>query len=75
MNLVWTTQPPTEPGWYFCKHFDIEYVGFVKRREHQGPLRFCGVDEFGYRSLWLVEQMTHSKWAGPIPKPTEADHA
>jgi hypothetical protein len=59
--LVWTTEPPTEPGWYWV---------FWKDSSPE-----VGVYEFNGEEFWVGAD-THtldwlSHFAGPIPEPQE----
>jgi len=75
MSLVWTTKPPTEPGRYLCQVGPGEYMGYVTRNT-VGTLHFHGINRICESiAVPLNVPIVSAKWAGPIPKPTEADHA
>lgn len=63
LMLCWTTEPPTEPGWYWML-LDPEYAG----RAFEPRVVQVQVDP---RSGTLTEVNRSGRWhwAGPIPKP------
>ena len=76
MSLVWTTEKPTEPGWYWARigHFHpvldkgVKVLVFVS-----GNAPFLkvakAVTEFGMDAE--VSPGAVWQWAGPIPQPEE----
>lgn len=86
-ELVYTTDTPTEPGWYYVK-----YKGFKARREIEtmyelafpdpddmlgrlapGKLAIKTIEKFGvcFQELRFHPDCHPVKWAGPIPQPKE----
>lgn len=68
--LTWTTEAPTEPGWYWAR-FRIKDAGlsepealYVQR--HNGELMTCVDDDGGLKLRF------HELWAGPIAPPPDA---
>ena len=66
--LRWTTEPPTEPGWYFSRVNSIVNVVLLGG----SPEGLCVLDG---EKLCPINGFSHSnrrvEWAGPIPEPTE----
>lgn len=63
--LVWTTDPPTEPGWYWL--YDRLYGSRVVCVSH-------GLVSDGFAALNIpLRHCVDCKWAGPIPQPTEPE--
>lgn len=59
----WTTEPPTEPGWYWHKQLafmEVENIIYL--------------NENHVSSNWHLNGQGHL-WAGPIPEPKEQPHA
>ena len=51
--MIWTSDPPTKPGYYWCKHHDIERhaedagdmdIGYVEFFEREGTVCLIGDD-------------------------------
>lgn len=61
--MKWSTEPPTEPGWYWVKPVDGERC--VKR--------YSELDIAAYHKAFLRLRKAGWEWAGPIPEPTESD--
>ena len=60
-TLEWTTDPPTEPGWYWI-HFPSGAVECAKIdviNSNGIPIEFA--------DRWALERVTH--WLGPLPTP------
>lgn len=75
--LVWTTEPPTEPGeWKFERDGEI-YLGFVYKRLY-GELVFDAVDRIGRNRTWELKRLHGGRWcpiltpAEPAPAPEES---
>lgn len=62
--LVWTTDPPTEPGHYWCR-----YTGSDKTT--WSPAYIPAVDDLQSYSMDRHDQI---EWAGPIQMPKENIH-
>jgi hypothetical protein len=54
--LVWSTEPPKVPGWYFTRGVDVRGNPLTR------PMRF------DYPAHWFAGV---EFWAGPIPEPEE----
>lgn len=72
MNLVWTTQPPTEPGWYLARiSTERSYMVSIS-----GSAPFLQVTSIRTLEGDVSSQFNFTgfkEWAGPIvPDPTEA---
>lgn len=68
MKLVWTKEPPTEPGWYWkgVLRKGILNTEIVDVGPTRSGLQYW--DGSSYMVLALADL-----WAGPIPQPTEPD--
>ena len=70
--LTWTTETPTEPGWYWWQESaQAPEAVFVLHYDNQsGPLVFRDpVDR-----VWqFVQRQSGIQWAGPIPLPGEPE--
>lgn len=65
-HLQWTTETPTEPGWYFIRYkgkVTICYATYPKGSSHMTYL------VIGSPDAWSSEYA--DEWAGPIPEPEE----
>lgn len=62
-RLIWTTDQPTKPGWYWQRrpHFKGEGAHIVQVRNYVGKL--CIMN-------WEIPNKD-VEWAGPIPEPLE----
>jgi hypothetical protein len=61
--LVWTTEPPTEPGWYWVKdQSNHSFSRVTVLRWSEGELH----DSY---NTWSRVEFSH--FAGPIPEPQE----
>ena len=66
-HLRWTTDTPTEPGWYF-----VRYKGKVTicRADYPKGSPYMTYRVVGSPGAWMMDE--HSdEWAGPIPEPQE----
>ena len=74
-TLHWTTQPPTEPGYYWwrAEQIDPRWPEIVEINRfvdiHGTP--FLGGYVAGSARRRHINEMT-GEWAGPIPEPEEA---
>lgn len=85
--LVWSKEPPTEPGWYF-----LRYKGFKQRVERLQVVELALVPRghiipkgtLAYKtwySEWVYDEIRFHPdcspvlWAGPIPQPAEVTGA
>lgn len=71
--MKWTSEPPTEPGWYWTRRTGRGGMGTECIVETTGP--HCRVwphtkDRWGTPAGALEESR---EWAGPIPEPEEDD--
>lgn len=68
MSELWSTEPPTEPGWYWWRRGDFIGVLHVKYGEHglEWACNFDGVTNRHYP----VSQMVDGEWGPRIPIPT-----
>lgn len=64
-ELKWTTEPPTESGWYW---FTSDLTGNIIGELHAG---FFHTRPIGIQRLRLWIDFDGARWAGPIPKPTD----
>ena len=72
--LQWTSEPPTEPGWYWYRlnerdNISITYVDVYGTVITYYP-NLCP-DGWSRQNLKNI----HGQWAGPIPEPMEAQEA
>ena len=79
MVMKWTSEPPTQEGWYFFQQTNGNYpirIGYVKNIGSddnpnfivgQTPLR----TEIG--GMFLSTICYPHRWAGPIPEPVELE--
>lgn len=69
--MIWTTEKPTQPGWYWCRWFDEYEYGepFTCYLDHNDDDILCVIQlEFA----WLpLDEFGVRQWAGPIPHPEE----
>ena len=72
--MKWTTDKPTEPGWYWMDDGDNWYKQAVRidvAPRSLGTEQLCvysGIAEF----VGLVDNCKEgAKWAGPIPEPED----
>lgn len=61
-QLVWTTEPPKQPGYYWCR-----YKGSGKDTWSPTYIPACA-DHTKYTILFKSKDV---EWAGPIPEPRE----
>lgn len=61
MSLVWTTEMPTEEGWYW-----YEYRSPIGLYRHIGRFDGHSIGGMSREQLKWV-----ARWAGPIPVPTK----
>jgi len=69
----WTTEPPTEPGWYWVKGYDPYnpptgeqvWIDEVVIRPGHKYLAITGLVAYGIRDFTAVKKMG-AKWCGPI---------
>jgi hypothetical protein len=81
MTLRWTSDTPTEPGWYWLKRKDAR--GLPSLLDHF-PVMTCVVPYKGVMSVRYgagasssrrpVDWLVGAEWAGPIPPPQDADY-
>jgi hypothetical protein len=71
-KLTWTTEKPSEPGWYWCRSAPGCKHGYVPAiyevhdcpgTAHEGRLRVG-------RFAWM-DELKDCLWSGPIPTPEE----
>ena len=81
-NLKWTSEPPTQPGWYFTRRNSPGYpvrVTYVKQEERysrklkKDAMYFTMAqteDDDGY----VIDDLNQNdrQWAGPITNPKDA---
>jgi hypothetical protein len=74
MSLTWTTEPPTEPDWYWVEWesgdraiVEIEHMVDQDDEDYQGMGFHNGC---GWTCL---EDVGIVRFAGPIPQPEEGD--
>lgn len=66
-NLVWTKEPPTEPGWYLVRKRGESRARVVRVIANVDG--WAWVDGFPHAHGWEPDKI--HEWAGPIPKPAE----
>ncbi len=72
LELVWTSEPPTEPGAYGLVELD-ENDGVVGVHITLEPESLTPIVWFpGSSKPCPVYYMKNCRWAGPIPEPREA---
>jgi len=69
--LRWTSEPPTEPGWYWLEYHLYSSLVEVIIRPGHNYLIWDYVKPFSPRNSISVAEMGKAKWAGPIPRPQE----
>ena len=66
--MKWTTELPTEPGWYIVQFATSEDCFWLSRKTPGGPL-FSGSSK-GSQSAKAEKILARAvRWAGPIPEP------
>ena len=65
--LTWTTEPPTEPGWYFVRTSRV-FVVHVQRSTDDRLEVWTGAIR---QSVWFYVNRLHAEFAGPITEPEE----
>lgn len=73
--MKWTTETPTEPGWYFVSWkpewcFADEIVRVRYKRNHCMDTGILVVCPTGTEAQYCLD--IAQRWAGPIPEPEEA---
>jgi len=58
-RLIWSSEKPTEPGWYWVDHID-DGIGMDQ------------FDQFDIEHMKGLENH-YRRYAGPIPEPTDAE--
>ncbi len=61
--MIWTTEIPTVPGYYWCRMHSLEFVTEIRLKEGHAF-------SYGFYHEEMLVSDTHGFWAGPIPKPT-----
>ena len=76
MRLKWTTEPPTEPGWYWWREYPEPgalHMVKVARRPPYGRmvilLSATEVRPVSGRQAYEMQRGMHAQFAGPIPEP------
>lgn len=64
-NAEWTTQTPTEPGWYWAKTDSGIYM-FNLQKSITGGLYFESIGEWWDAAM---EEYKIAHWLGPLPEP------
>ena len=71
--MRWTTERPTEAGWYFYKptpeERDLDPWEILRVFEHQ-ETGLMAINDTDYDSVANL----HGEWAGPIPEPEAREH-
>ena len=66
-SFYWTTEPPTEPGWYWVTY--AGGVSVIKVRQDEKGLwiedGYYSDQRLAIDSAWKY----HSHWLGPLPEP------
>ena len=72
-DLRWTTEPPTEAGWYWVRWVsprggkdEAPDVVLVLVTQKDGPLHYEEAE-----GSWLPIVDVWTEWSGPIPEPTD----
>ncbi|MCP4339782.1 MAG: hypothetical protein GY799_13045 [Desulfobulbaceae bacterium] len=67
LPITWTSEAPTEPGWYWFALSDYEWqiVRVVIRPGH----KYMCISAWGSEEYIRVNGIV-ANWAGPIPEPT-----
>jgi len=70
-KMVWTTEPPTEPGWYF-KRLEPGFVETVVRVHRGDPVD----DVYTFMEDGLVKYVVYfpGQWQGPITPDKKPEH-
>jgi hypothetical protein len=65
--MTWTTDKPTEPGWYWLRHVHISAeIGFC----YQAKKRWWVATAYRDHPLEMSYFMGF-QWSGPIPEPED----
>lgn len=67
--LIWTSDKPTQEGWYWLLYRDTAVVSQVKPFRAFGG-RLCSHHPI-FANIVPVEEIRNELWAGPIPYPVE----
>ena len=60
--MNWTTDKPSEAGWYHMRNIGGKYYTIIKVWENKGKLYVGGS---------MIHSCEQYEWAGPIPEPDE----
>lgn len=77
--MTWTTNKPTQPGWYWWRRYKKTKAYKVEVRKRRGVLRGDQWLEVWWNGEIVarfdspVPGPVPGDWAGPIPEPTERD--
>lgn len=71
-NMTYTTNKPTQPGWYWMKDGSAEVCVQVEIGTCDGYYFEC-VWQIGSKKPVPLSTMKGMLWAGPIPEPTEKE--
>lgn len=70
--MKWTSETPTEPGWYWCRYVNCkpEIVKVYASDYHRG-LTVARLNLIGDERIDLFQNQRRRgmQWAGPIPMP------
>lgn len=68
--MKWTTDKPTDPGWYWFQHW---YTGepLIAWIDYPILLSGDGQPPLLKANGKYIEDISNGKWAGPIPEPEE----
>ena len=67
--MNWTTDKPTETGWYWINDFDtIEVIKVFKRPGHNYLCVYKNIRHFGSPDYIPINYMD-CEWSGPIDEP------
>lgn len=65
--MIWTTEKPTKPGWYWWRR----EKGFIPSFLHVTTDHLKGTGFFIVGAYTVRFQNIGGEWAGPIPEPEE----
>lgn len=69
--MKWTTDKPTQPGWYWIKDGSAARIVELEIGTFDG-VYVAWVWQVGSRAQIPLERFNCGEWAGPIPEPEEA---
>lgn len=77
--MIWTTQYPTQPGYYWIRNYKISGLGdwpkleivLVAPNHHNAPERCLVFDRIGDDRGYSQRNVLSAEWLGPISPPDQ----